>query len=147
MAELQSLFQFRGILEKASVELAIQYAGKEELEHLEAEVHKQIAAMKEGTYRQYSDMNMQFHMSVAYLSLESLSDFHPGGNPEQAAPGAGAGSGKARTRWGRWKLHLELVEALKERDVEKARAFVNKELSGVEYRLYFHDRAAAPWQG
>ena len=42
---------------------------------------------------------------------------------------------------------LELVEALKERDVEKARAFVDKELSGVEYRLYFHDRAAAPWQG
>ena len=58
MAELQSLFQFRGILEKASAELAIQYAGKEELAHLEAEVHKQIAAMKEGTYRQYSDMNM-----------------------------------------------------------------------------------------
>ena len=68
VAELQSLFQFRGILEKASAELAIQYAGKEELTHLEVEVHKQIAAMKEGTYRQYSDMNMQFHMSVAYLS-------------------------------------------------------------------------------
>ena len=45
------------------------------------------------------------------------------------------------------EAHLELVEALKERDVEKARAFVDKELSGVEYRLYFHDRAAAPWQG
>ena len=29
VAELQSLFQFRGILEKASAELAIQYAGKE----------------------------------------------------------------------------------------------------------------------
>ena len=68
-----------------------------------------------------------------------------------------AGWGKARRvlvrDWksadavGAMEAHLELVEALKERDVEKARAFVDKELSGVEYRLYFHDRAAAPWQG
>ena len=146
VAELQSLFQFRGILEKASAELAIQYAGKEELEHLEAEVHKQIAAMKEGTYRQYSDMNMQFHMSVAYLSR----------NPYLISTLEGTLNKLRRVLVWDWKsadavgameAHLELVEALKERDVEKARAFVDKELSGVEYRLYFHDRAAAHWQG
>lgn len=146
VAELQSLFQFRGILEKASAELAIQYAGKEELEHLEAEVHKQIAAMKEGTYRQYSDMNMQFHMSVAYLSR----------NPYLISTLEGTLNKLRRLLVLDWKsadavgameAHLELVEALKERDVEKARAFVDKELSGVEYRLYFHDWAAAPWQG
>ena len=133
VAELQSLFQFRGILEKASAELAIQYAGKEELAHLEAEVHKQIAAM-------------QFHMSVAYLSR----------NPYLISTLEGTLNKLRRVLVRDWKsadavgameAHLELVEALKERDVEKARAFVDKELSGVEYRLYFHDRAAAPWQG
>lgn len=45
------------------------------------------------------------------------------------------------------EAHLELVEALKKRDVEKARAFVDKELSGVEYRLYFHDRRQRPGRG
>ena len=146
VAELQSLFQFRGILEKASVELAIQYAGKEELEHLEAEVHKQIAAMKEGTYRQYSDMNMQFHMSVAYLSRNPylISTLEGTLNKLRRVLGR---DWKSADAVGAMEAHLELVEALKERDVEKARAFVDKELSGVEYRLYFHDRAAAHWQG
>ena len=136
VAELQSLLQFRGLLAMASAELA----------HLEAEVHKQIAAMKEGTYRQYSDMNMQFHMSVVYLSR----------NPYLISTLEGTLNKLRRVLVRDWKsadavgameAHLELVEALKERDVEKARAFVDKELSGVEYRLYFHDRAAAPWQG
>ena len=135
-----------GFLDKISAELAIQYAGKEELAHLEAEVHKQIAAMKEGTYRQYSDMNMQFHMSVAYLSR----------NPYLISTLEGTLNKLRRVLVRDWKsadavgameAHLELVDALKARDVEKARAFVDKELSGVEYRLYFHDRAAAPWQG
>ena len=91
-------------------------------------------------------MNMQFHMSVAYLSR----------NPYLISTLEGTLNKLRRVLVRDWKsadavgameAHLELVEALKKRNVEKARAFVDKELSGVEYRLYFHDRAAAPWQG
>lgn len=35
--------------------------------------------------------------------------------------------------------HLELVEALNKRDVERAKQYVEKELGGVEYRLYFRE--------
>lgn len=119
VAELQSLFQFPGESWKRPPQrLAIQYAGKEELAHLEAEVHKQIAAMKEGTYRQYSDMNMQFHMSVAYLSR----------NPYLISTLEGTLNKLRRVLVRDWKsadavgameAHLELVEALKERTWKK----------------------------
>ena len=35
--------------------------------------------------------------------------------------------------------HLELVEALCTRDAERAKQYVEKELGGVEYRLYFRE--------
>ncbi len=91
-------------------------------------------------------MNMQFHMSVVYLSR----------NPYLISTLEGTLNKLRRVLVRDWKS-ADAVGAmesasgagggLKERDVEKARAFVDKELSGVEYRLYFHDRAAAPWQG
>ena len=68
VTELQSMFQFRGILEKASAEMAIQYATDEELNFLKEYAEEQVAKVKESTYQEYSEMNMQFHMSVAYLS-------------------------------------------------------------------------------
>ena len=68
VTELQSLFQFRGVLEKASVEMAIQYATDEELRFLKDYTQEQIAKIEGSTYQEYSEMNMQFHMSVAYLS-------------------------------------------------------------------------------
>ena len=68
VTELQSLFQFRGVLEKASAEMAIQYATDEELKFLKDYTKEQIAKIEGSTYQEYSEMNMQFHMSVAYLS-------------------------------------------------------------------------------
>lgn len=51
VTELQSLFQFRGILEKASAEMAIQYATDEELKFLKDYTEEQIAKIEGSTYR------------------------------------------------------------------------------------------------
>ena len=51
VTEIQSLFQFRGILEKASAEMAIQYATDEELKFLKDYTEEQIAKIEGSTYR------------------------------------------------------------------------------------------------
>lgn len=138
VTELQSMFQFRGILEKASAEMAIQYATDEELNFLKEYAEEQVAKVKESTYQEYSEMNMQFHMSVAYLSR----------NPYLMSSLEGVLNKLRRVLVKDWKSsearplmeeHLELVEALSMRDTARAKQYVEKELGGVEYRLYFRD--------
>lgn len=136
VTELQSLFQFRGILEKASAEIAVQYATDEELEYLKNYTKEQIDKIESSTYQEYSEMNMQFHMSVAYLSR----------NPYLVSSLESVLNKLRRVLVKDWKCsearnlmeeHLELMEALCTRDVERAKQYVEKNMSGVEYRLYF----------
>ena len=138
VTELQSIFQFRGILEKASTEMAIQYATDDELSHLKEHLKEQIANMEGSTYQEYSEINMQFHMSVAYLSR----------NQYLVSTLEGVLNKLRRVLVKDWKSseakhlmeeHLELVEALCTRDIKRAKEFVEKELGGVEYRLYFRE--------
>lgn len=138
VTELQSIFQFRGILEKASAEMAIQYATDDELSHLKEHLKEQIANMEGSTYQEYSEINMQFHMSVAYLSR----------NQYLVSTLEGVLNKLRRVLVKDWKSseakylmeeHLELVEALCTRDIKRAKEFVEKELGGVEYRLYFRE--------
>lgn len=138
VVELQSLFQFRGILEKASAEMAIQYATDEELHFLKEHTEAQIAKAEGSTYQEYSEMNMDFHMSVAYLSrneylisaLENvLNKLRRVFVKEWKSSGAKA----------LLEAHLELVDVLCQRDVEKAKRYVARELEGAEYRVYFRE--------
>lgn len=138
VTELQSLFQFRGVLEKASVEMAIQYATDEELRFLKDYTQEQIAKIEGSTYQEYSEMNMQFHMSVAYLSRNPylMSSLESMLNKLRRVLVKDWKSSEAKKLMGE---HLELVEALNKRDVERAKQYVEKELGGVEYRLYFRE--------
>lgn len=138
VTELQSLFQFRSILEKASAEMAIQYATDEELKNLEDHTKEQISRCSSCTYQQYSEMNMQFHMSVAYLSR----------NPYLMASLENTLNKLRRVLVKDWKSseakklmeeHLELVGALRKRDTTHAKQFIENEIGGVEYRLYFRE--------
>ena len=138
VTELQSLFQFREILEKASAEMAIHYATDEELKHLKEHTKEQISRIEGGTYQEYSETNMQFHMSVAYLSrnqylISSLENIL---------------NKLRRVLVKDWRVseakilmaeHLELTDALCMRDVERAKQSIEKELGGVGYRLYFQE--------
>lgn len=137
VTELQSLFQFRGILEKASAEMAIQYATDEELKFLKDYTEEQIAKIEGSTY-QYSEMNMQFHMSVAYLSRNPylMSSLESILNKLRRVLVKDWKSSEAKSLM---EEHLELVSALCTRDVDRAKQYVEKELGGVEYRLYFRE--------
>ena len=136
VTELQSLFQYRGVLEKASAEMAIQYATDEEMKLLEELAKEQIASIEGSSYQRYSEMNMQFHMSVAYLSR----------NPYLISALEAALNKLRRVLVKDWRSsgakslmeqHLKLVAALSARDTESAKHHVEQEMSGVEYRMYF----------
>ena len=136
VTELQSLFQYRGVLEKASAEMAIQYATDEEMKLLEELAKEQIASIEGSSYQRYSEMNMQFHMSVAYLSR----------NPYLISALEAALNKLRRVLVKDWRSsgakslmeqHLKLVTALSARDTESAKHHVEQEMSGVEYRMYF----------
>lgn len=136
VTELQSLFQYRGVLEKASAEMAIQYATDEEMKLLEELAKEQIASIEGSSYQRYSEMNMQFHMSVAYLSR----------NPYLISALEAALNKLRRVLVKDWRSsgakslmeqHLKLVVALSARDIESAKHHVEQEMSGVEYRMYF----------
>ena len=136
--ELQSLFQYRGILEKACAEMAIQYATADELRFLQELTEEHVKKAEGSTYQEYSEMNMDFHMSVAYLSrnrylvsaLENvLNKLRRVFVREWKSSGAKA----------LLEAHMELVEVLIKRDVEQAKQYVARELEGAEYRIYFRD--------
>ena len=136
VTELQSLFHYRGVLEKASAEMAIQYATDEEMKLLEELAKEQIASIEGSSYQRYSEMNMQFHMSVAYLSR----------NPYLISALEAALNKLRRVLVKDWRSsgakslmeqHLKLVAALSARDTESAKHHVEQEMSGVEYRMYF----------
>lgn len=136
VTELQSLIQFRGILEKASAQLAIQYATDEELKSLRDFAKQQVSMVEGNSYQEYSAMNMQFHMSVAYLSRNSylMSALEGTLNKLRRVLVKDWKSSKAKSLM---EAHLKLVDALIERNVERAQEYVEEELEGVEYRLYF----------
>lgn len=136
--ELQSLFQYRGILEKTCAEMAIQYATADELKFLQELTEEHVKKAEGSTYQEYSEMNMDFHMSVAYLSrnrylvsaLENvLNNLRRVFVREWKSSGAKA----------LLEAHMELVEVLIKRDVEQAKQYVARELEGAEYRIYFRD--------
>ena len=136
--ELQSLFQYRGILEKACAEMAIQYATADELKFLQELTEEHVKKAEGSTYQEYSEMNRDFHMSVAYLSrnrylvsaLENvLNNLRRVFVREWKSSGAKA----------LLEAHMELVEVLIKRDVEQAKQYVARELEGAEYRIYFRD--------
>lgn len=68
LAEVQNLFQFRNILERASVELAVRYASEQELQTLSELARAKLDPAAEDIARQYHDLNNNFHMSVAKMS-------------------------------------------------------------------------------
>lgn len=138
VTKLQSLFQFRGVLEKASAEMAIQYATDEELKFLKDYTKEQIAKIEGSTYQEYSEMNMQFHMSVAYLSRNPylMSSLESILNKLRCVLVKDWKSSKAKSLM---EEHLKLIDALCARDVEKAKQYVEREMGGVEYRLYFRE--------
>lgn len=68
LVEVQNLFQFRNVLERASVEWAIRYASDQELRALAELACQNLDPAAADFAIQYHDLNVNFHISLAKLS-------------------------------------------------------------------------------
>jgi DNA-binding GntR family transcriptional regulator len=68
LAEAQSIFEFRAILERAAVELAARYITDTELEQLEAMANLEARPRHRATYEEFFTQNRRFHLLIATAS-------------------------------------------------------------------------------
>lgn len=66
--ELCKLYQFRNILERASVEYAVRYADEEELRHLDMLAGAQVDTSHPEWIQEYHRVNSAFHIGLAALT-------------------------------------------------------------------------------
>jgi len=134
VSELQNLFQFRLILEKAAVEIAIQNATDKDIEMLQ-ELSRQSTDKKELTY---SEVNYNFHVYIAYISK----------NTYLVNAVKSVLTQLRRALVMDWKRvdaghqldhHAELCQAIKERDLEMARKIITEEIISTKQRIYFRE--------
>lgn len=71
VAEAQSIFEFRAILERAAVELAARYVTDTELEQLEAMACLEARPRQRATYEEFFIQNRRFHLLIATASRNS----------------------------------------------------------------------------
>ena len=135
LIELQSLFQFRLILEKASVELVIRYATDQELETIKEISKLRIEEEDQQVFRKYNELNYKFHMAIVNLTR----------NPHLISSLGSTLNQLSRALVLDWKsadtnrllaAHEDMAAALMERDIEKAHACVLRESSFAESRIF-----------
>lgn len=135
VTELQQLFQFRTILENASVMLAIRYASDEELAFVKELASARVSPNEPNLYRKYNELNFQFHMAVANLSRNSHVISALGTTLNQLR----------RPLVLDWKhadsnrllaAHSVMADALVNRDVAAAQQCVLRECDFAESRIY-----------
>ena len=134
LAEMQNLFQFRNILERASVEFAIRYASDQELQALSVLAHAKLDPAAEDIAHQYHDLNNNFHLSLAKLSRnpylinalqnvlnllrrDLFTDMRQN-NLEQSL-----------------EAHVLMIQAIMDRDLERALRITSDQIDVVERRL------------
>ena len=134
VAELQSLFQFRSILERAAVELAIRFASDGELKHIEELAHQRVNINDEDFYNQYNNLNVRFHLSIAQLSKNPylVSSLQNVLNRLRRDLVLDVRSNLEKSL----DAHILVVEAIKKRDLEQAMRVTADQIEVVEKRLY-----------
>lgn len=134
LAELQSLFQFRSILERASVELAIRFATDGDLAQIEELAHQRLNVDDEDFFNRYNDLNVHFHLSIAQLSKNPylVSALQNVMNLLRRDLVMDVRENLERSL----DAHVLIVEAIKKRDLEQALRVAADQIEVVEKRLY-----------
>ena len=136
--ELQSLFEFRAILETAAAELAIKYASEKDMKILE-----KLAKQNENNseYASYSEVNYNFHIHIAYMSRNSyllsalknvmiqlrrvlIADWKDASNMDDEYM---------------LDMHQEICRAIREKNVEDAKKYIIEEINNTNHRIYFRE--------
>lgn len=135
VSEAQQLFAFRNILERASVEWAIRYATDDEIDSLTELAQCRLDPNSPDLANQYNNLNVSFHLSLARLShntylvnaLQNVlnmlrRDLTTDMRENSLEKSLGA--------------HALILEAIRERDLEKALRITSDQIDIVERRLY-----------
>lgn len=136
--DLQNLFQFRKIIESAAVELAVRYASAEEIRCVEELTKYRLSEAEPNAHQKYNELNYNFHCAVAQLSK----------NPYLASSLGNVLNRLQQVLTMDFKLsnanellavHTDLIEAIKTRDMERARAITKEQFEEIERRIYFRE--------
>lgn len=135
VSELQNLFQFRRILETAAVEIAIQSATDKDIGILEELSRQSIREEKDIAY---SEVNYNFHIYIAYISKNTYLISALKNVLTQLRRMLVMDS---RHIDGEYRLdrHAEIVQAIKDRDVEAAIRQITEEIDTTIQRIYFKE--------
>jgi len=135
--DILNLYQFRTILETASIELAILYASDKDLEQLEMMSSEKFIMNDEEDYRRCAEANYRFHMLIAkigqnpllvnalsyvlnqlrrmlFLDLKNI-------NAEEIS-----------------KDHQEIVRIIKRKDVDRAKELIKEHIKASQDRVFVY---------
>lgn len=135
ITELQSLFQFRHILEYAGVELAINYATDKELEIIDEISKLRVNEKEDNVFQKYNELNYEFHMAVINLSknpylIQTLSSTLHHLNRALVLDWKQAEPNKLLS------AHEDMANALMSRDTQRAHDCVTKECRFTQSRIF-----------
>ena len=133
--DIQHLFQFRIILETAAVKLAVQYASDDEIKQLKPLAETTLSKDEEDLYNKYNKLNIEFHVGIANLgknpyistNLESVL------NKLRRALITDLKATDVNTLLA---AHSMILEAIKERNLDKAIACTAQQIEVIENRLF-----------
>lgn len=133
--DLQSIFQYRGILECAAVELAIEKATDQEISALRNIKRVEEYGSDVDVARIYNDINHRFHTLIALLSknpylVEEL-DNVLNQTRRILLMDVRTYDISALT-----ESHLSIVDAIEKREVETARELMKEHINEAQLRIY-----------
>lgn len=132
--DINNFLKLRMVLEVLSAEEAVPFVTEEFIGHLEKCMSEQKKAMEEKDFYSYIDLDVQFHCAIAEVSQnQKLLDFVEQINNQLTRYLVLTGT-LANSAYEAYLEHLEIIEALKERDVKKAGESIRKHLENVEKR-------------
>lgn len=134
LRDVESLLQFRYVLETSGVELVIQLASDEDIAQLRrlCEEHAQLS--EEEKVAQYITLNSQFHISLISMARNPFMTAALANTMDQLKL-ALAIDQAANPQEVQLKDHWEIVEAVEKRDVESAKALVGQFVSSIHGRI------------
>ena len=133
-ADLENLLQFRHILETSGVELAIKMASDQGIAQLRNMCDQYDALSEEEAVKQYIVLNREFHIALISLAKNPFMTSVLANILDQLRLALSVDLAE-HPKAVKLTDHREIVDALEQRDVERAKALVGKFTDNVYRRL------------
>ena len=134
MADMRNLLQFRYILETCGIELAIRLATDGDIAELRALCESQNRLSKEECSNQYVALNAQFHVALISLGKNPYLTAALANTMDQLKLALSIDQA-VNPLVVKLEDHLDIIKALEERDVKKAKSLVGRFVDNVHDRI------------